>query len=264
VIDTQTNRIGSPIAVAGRPAGIAITPDGRTAYVTEFETKKVLVIDTRTNQPAGSPIAVDKGVEGIAIVPDQPPLASFTGPASPARPGVPATFNASASSDPDGTIASYDWAFGDGQTAANGGPGPNHVYSSPGTYQATVTLTDNEGCSTSLLFTGRTAYCNGGSTASQTQNVEVAYPGVRLRCPKRARPKDCKFKLLVVSKKRKGKAESAVARAKAKAGHSALVSLMPKEAFRATLAAAKKVLVKETVTANGSKRTLVKRLKIVQ
>jgi hypothetical protein len=59
-------------------------------------------------------------------------------------------------------------------------------------------------------------------------------------------------------------APSALAKAKAKAGHSALVSLKPKKAFRVKLAAAKKVLVKETVTANGSKRTLVKKLKIVQ
>ena len=177
---------------------------------------------------------------------------------------MPVTFNASASSDPDGTIASYAWAFGDGQTMANGGPSPTHIYSAPGTYQATLTLTDNEGCSTAFLFTGQTAYCNGASTASQTQTVKVAYPGVRLKCPKSAKPKGCKFKLQVVSKKRKGKAESALAKAKAKAGHSAVVSLKPKKAFAVKLAAAKKVLVKETVTANGSKRTLFKKLKIVQ
>ncbi len=264
VIDTQTNRTSSPIPVAGRPAAIAITPDGKTAYVTEFEAKKVLVIDTQTNQSAGPPIAVDKGVEGIAITPDQPPIASFSGPASRARPGVPITFNASASSDPDGTIASYGWAFGDGQTTANGGPVPSHVYGAPGTYQATLTLTDNEGCSTALLFTGQTAYCNGASTASQTQTVTVAYPGVRLKCPKSARPKGCKFKLQVVNKKRRGKAESALTKAKAKAGHSVIVSLKPKQAFAIKLAAAKKILVKETLTANGSKRALFKRLKIVQ
>jgi hypothetical protein len=67
-----------------------------------------------------------------------------------------------------------------------------------------------------------------------------------------------------VSKKRKGKAESAVAKAKAKAGHSALVSLKPKKAFAIKLAAARKVLVKETVAVQGSTRTIYPKLKIVR
>jgi len=67
-----------------------------------------------------------------------------------------------------------------------------------------------------------------------------------------------------VTKKRQGKAESAVVKVKVKAGHSVLVSLKPMPAFSATLAAAKAVLVKETVTINGSKRTLFRQLKIVQ
>ena len=75
------------------------------------------MIDTETNV-AGSPITVGKA-EGVAITPDQPPIASFTDP--PARPGVPIAFNAAASSDPDGSIASYDWASAMGQ-ALNGGP----------------------------------------------------------------------------------------------------------------------------------------------
>jgi YVTN family beta-propeller protein len=266
VIDNQTKQVGAPIAVSGRPAGIAITPDGRTAYVTEFELKRVLVIDTRTNQAVGSPIPVGEGANGIAIVPDQPPVASYSvssGPAAHARPGVPLAFDAAPSSDPDGTIASYAWAFGDGQ-AAGGGPGTAHTYSAPGTYNATLTLADNEGCSTTLVFTGQTAYCNGSLTASMTRSVTVAYPGVRVKCPKSARPKGCKFKLRVVSKRRKGKAESAVAKAKAKAGHTTVVSLKPKKAFAVKLAGAKAVLVNETLTAKGSKRTLVKKLKIVK
>ena len=55
-----------------------------------------------------------------------------------------------------------------------------------------------------------------------------------------------------------------MAKAKAKAGHSALVSLKPKQAFAVQLAAAKTVLVRETLTTDGSKRTLFKKLKIVQ
>ncbi len=201
VIDTQSNQVvGSPIMVGSRPQAIAISADGRFAYVVRSILGNVVVIDTQSNQVVGSPIPVGSNPEGIAISPDQPPLASFTVPR--ARPGVAVSFNAAASSDPDGQVARYDWEYGDGQTVANGGPTPNHTYAKPGTYQAKLTLTDNEGCSTALIFTGQTAYCNGQPSASQTQSLTVAYPGVKVKCPKRAKPKGCAFELQALSKKR--------------------------------------------------------------
>ncbi len=263
VIDTHANQVvGSPISVGTSPIEIAITPDGRFLYVTNNGSSSVSVIDTQTDQVVGTPITVGLSPEGIAITPDQPPLASFAAPR--ARPGVPLAFSASTSSDPDGSIATYAWTFGDGQTATDGGPSPAHTYGAPGIYTATLALTDNEGCSSTLIFTGQTAFCNGSASASQTQNVTVAYPGVRLKCSKSASPKGCKFKVQVVSKKRKGKPESAVAKAKATAGHSVIVSLKPKVAFRDKLAVAKNVLVKETVKTKGPERTRFRKLKIVQ
>jgi PKD repeat protein len=177
---------------------------------------------------------------------------------------VPVAFSASASNDPDGQVATYQWDYGDGQSTTSGGPTPSHTYAKPGIYRVKLTLTDNEGCSTVLVFTGQTAYCNGSSAASQTQALTVAYPGVKVKCPKRSKPKGCVFKLQVVSKKHRGKAESAIARAKANAGKAVIVSLKPKQKFAARLAAAKAVLVKESVTIAGSKRTLLKKLKIVR
>jgi YVTN family beta-propeller protein len=263
VIDTATNQVvGGPIMVGIAPWPVAITPDGKRAYVANYHEGDVSVIDTVTNLSTGTTITVGSFPDAVAIVPDQPPVASFSDPFS--RPGVPVAFNASASSDPDGSIARYDWAFGDGAQALNGGPKPSHAYGMPGTYKATLTLTDNEGCSTSLIFTGQTAYCNGSASASQTRTVKVAYPGVRLICPKRAKPRVCRFKLQAVSKKRNGKAQSAVAKAKAKPGRSVVVSLKPKKKFRIKLAAAKKILVRESVTIDGSKRTLFTKLKVVQ
>jgi PKD repeat protein len=46
-------------------------------------------------------------------------------------------------SDPDGTIDSYSWDFGDQHTSQE--QNPSHVYTLPGTYTATVTVTDNDG-----------------------------------------------------------------------------------------------------------------------
>ena len=208
----------------------------------------------------GSAISVGEPF-GIAITPDQPPIASFT--ATVARPGVPVTFNAAASTDPDGSIAGYGWEFGDGQSVTSSGAVVQHTYPKPGSRTVTLAATDNEGCSVAEVFTGQTAYCNAGARATQT--VTVAYPGVRLKCPKSAKPAGCKFKLVAVKKKkRKVKAESAIAKAKVKAGHSKIVSLKPKKAFAKKLAPAKKILVKETATIAGSTKTSFRKLKIVR
>lgn len=57
--------------------------------------------------------------------------------------GQPTNFDASGSSDPDGTIASYHWDFGDGSSADS--TTANHVYTSAGAYQVTLTVMDDDG-----------------------------------------------------------------------------------------------------------------------
>jgi YD repeat-containing protein len=52
-------------------------------------------------------------------------------------------FSSSGSFDPDGTITSYRWNFGDGATATTANP--SHAYAAPGLYIATLTVTDNAG-----------------------------------------------------------------------------------------------------------------------
>jgi len=53
------------------------------------------------------------------------------------------TFNGSGSSDPDGTISSYAWNFGDGTTGSGATAGK--TFSAAGTYTVTLTVTDNRG-----------------------------------------------------------------------------------------------------------------------
>jgi hypothetical protein len=115
-----------------------------------------------------------------------------------------------------------------------------------------------------MIFTGRTAYCDGSASASRTQTVRVSYPGVRVKCPRSAKPRGCRYRVQAVSKIRNGRAESAVGTGKAKAGKSVIVVLLPKARFRSKLAGARKVLVRETVEISGSRRTSYRKLKIAQ
>jgi len=70
-------------------------------------------------------------------------------------------------------VTHFDWDFGDGGTALNAGPKPTHVYAQPGNYTVTLSVSDDRGCSTRVVFTGRTAYCNGNSGAVTTRVVPV-------------------------------------------------------------------------------------------
>jgi PKD repeat protein len=61
--------------------------------------------------------------------------------------GEPVTFDASGSSDPDGTIFTHTWRFGDGTTL--GGETVQHTYASGDLYNVILTVTDTEGASKS-------------------------------------------------------------------------------------------------------------------
>ncbi|HEX7151599.1 MAG TPA: PKD domain-containing protein [Thermoanaerobaculia bacterium] len=67
------------------------------------------------------------------------PVATFTYSAS----STWVDFNASGSYDPDGSIVSYAWDFGDGTTGS--GAVVNHVYPYEGYFTVTLTVTDNTG-----------------------------------------------------------------------------------------------------------------------
>jgi len=76
------------------------------------------------------------------LSPNQPPTANAT--ASPDTGLEPLTVNfASNASDPDGSIASTLWTFGDGGISSDADP--VHTYQCDGDYTAKVQVTDNEG-----------------------------------------------------------------------------------------------------------------------
>jgi PKD repeat protein len=85
---------------------------------------------------------------------DRIPTASFTFTNGILLTSAAVTFNGTASFDPDGSILSYAWVFGDGSTGS--GATPAHTYSIAGKYVVKLNVTDNS-----------------GSTAVSTQTITI-------------------------------------------------------------------------------------------
>ncbi len=175
-----TNTPGTPIVLptGAFTPGIAITPDGTTAYVANSTANTVTPITIATNT-IGTPIPTGSVPFYIAITPDPSPIALFTASVVSVSPGstiVPVNFDATASVTSVGTIVNYSWDFGDGLTASTPSPTIMHNYdisTSPGPFSVTLTVTNSAGTSTSQVFTGHTVSRNGGPSATTTQTVVI-------------------------------------------------------------------------------------------
>ena len=77
------------------------------------------------------------------------PSASFSVSATNGVAPLVVSFDASGSSDNDGSIVTYAWAFGEGSTA--GGVTTQYTYTSPGTYEARLIVTDDDGAQATAL-----------------------------------------------------------------------------------------------------------------
>ncbi|MCK4474594.1 PKD domain-containing protein, partial [Candidatus Bathyarchaeota archaeon] len=81
----------------------------------------------------------------LEIISNRSPTAVFTCKTSTAYSGEVIPFDASASYDPDGSIVSYTWNFGDDNITTSFTTTINHTYTTPGTYNVTLTVTDDDG-----------------------------------------------------------------------------------------------------------------------
>jgi len=83
----------------------------------------------------------------VTVEINDPPTAAFSYTPDQPQEGEQVTFDASASSDPNGVVSSYQWDFdGDGTIDATGETA-THTYSDGGQYMATLTVTDDDGVS---------------------------------------------------------------------------------------------------------------------
>ena len=116
------------------------------------------------------------------------PVAVANGPYN-ANVGEQITFSSSGSNDPDGSIVSYLWNFGDGSTSSDANP--NHSYLSANTYSVLLTVTDNHGNSNTASTTAVIAdlpdnfvkipYSTGFENGSLDANWEIFSSGANGR-----------------------------------------------------------------------------------
>ncbi|MFA6422680.1 MAG: PKD domain-containing protein [Candidatus Buchananbacteria bacterium] len=83
----------------------------------------------------------DVGAFEIFRRPNVPPIANFNFSPNTGIAPLSVSFDASGSSDSDGTISTYSWNFGDGASAT--GVNTNHIYTAPGNYEITLSVVDN-------------------------------------------------------------------------------------------------------------------------
>ena len=113
-----------------------------------------------------------------------PPVATFTTSCV----NLTCSFDASDSSDSDGTITEYAWDFGDGTTGT--GATASRPYTAPGTYTVTLTVTDDADAQTPDDPAG-----HGGQPAGRGRRLprlrrrrDVAVATLGSSCRARSRP----------------------------------------------------------------------------
>ncbi|MDD8025174.1 MAG: PKD domain-containing protein [Acidobacteriota bacterium] len=92
---------------------------------------------------AGGEIYYALGSTGGGTSANRAPVADFSFSPTTGIAPLTVSFDASASTDPDGTIASYSWVFGDGSTGS--GRTVSHTYQKRGNYSIKLTVIDNLG-----------------------------------------------------------------------------------------------------------------------
>jgi PKD repeat protein len=107
------------------------------------------------------------------------PVAAIT--ATPISGTVPLTvdFSGQASKDSDGVVASYQWAFGNGDTAT--GVSTSYTYTTAGKYSAVLTVVDNEGLvGTAVVEITVGAAANVPPTAAASANITTGTAPVQI------------------------------------------------------------------------------------
>jgi DNA/RNA endonuclease G (NUC1)/PKD repeat protein len=160
VIPTSTWKVA---VIMPRNRGLANIADYRDVQVVAVNMPNdpgVRDVAWETYQTTVDAIELLSGYDLLALLPDdvesavesgtQPPIGNVTGPSSAAE-GNTVAFSAAASIDPNGSVVSYEWSFGDGATGT--GVDAAHTFTQDGVYAVSVTITDNDGLTDTVTTT---------------------------------------------------------------------------------------------------------------
>jgi PKD repeat protein/C1A family cysteine protease len=121
---------------------------GNPATVSSFE-----IIDlVHSTQSASQDLVSAASVDGTSktfkvaftsVVPNSAPTARMTASVLSGTVPLDVQFDGSGTTDPDGTISSYSWNFGDGTSST--GISRNKTFNTAGTFTVTLTVKDNDG-----------------------------------------------------------------------------------------------------------------------
>ena len=69
-VDTATGKVVQTVPVGAKPAGVALSPDGRRIYVTNPEGRSLSVVTRGAGAPAVQEVPAGAGPLGVAVAPD--------------------------------------------------------------------------------------------------------------------------------------------------------------------------------------------------
>lgn len=137
---------------------LTVAGDGRSAVVRGRLAGTTRVVASYEGVAAASTVTISDAPPA-----NQPPVARTNGAFSNVV-GGSIGFSSAGSNDPDGTIVSYLWSFGDGTTSTQANPAK--AYSAAGTYTVRLTVTDDDGAAA-------TAYTSAVISAAPTGNLAL-------------------------------------------------------------------------------------------
>ncbi len=141
VLQTATYSLETTIGVGSGAADVAFASDGSRAYVVNQTGRTLSIVETAGHTVVAT---IAAGSLPVQVAVGELPLwtvGADAGPDQTVLVGLPLTFVGSGKSTC--RTVGFDWDFGDG----TGAPGKvvAHVYTAPGVFTATLTVTDTEG-----------------------------------------------------------------------------------------------------------------------